>query len=125
MKTFFFLFVFIFGIQSTKSQTFEYIGPVNKEIISEMEGIEILLFLDCLEHIGETTNSISWLPYEQSIKYIKDIRKYRSFIFSIDTENTIPKTREYKGKKKLSVNKYFLHIRRTDNFSKVEIYQLI
>lgn len=125
MKKIILLSLLILVLLSTKSQTFEYTGPINKEVISKMEGIEILLFLDCLEHIGETTNSISWLPYEQSVKYIKDIKKYRSFVFSIDTENTLPKTREYKGKKKLSINKYFLHILRIDNFSKIEIYQLI
>ena len=125
MKRFFISIVFLLCTYLSNSQNFEYSGPVTKELIYEMEGSEILLYLDCLEVMGETNSSISWISTELSKSLKKDIKKYRSFIVSIDTENPTPKISEYKGKKKLSVNKYFIHIRRNGNFSLVELYQLI
>ena len=98
---------------------------MNKELISKMHGNEILLYLNCLEHIGETTDSVSWLPTEISENFKKNIKKYRSFVVEIDTKNTYPRTKEYKGKKKLHINKFFLHLERFENFSKIQLYQLI
>lgn len=125
MKILFVFLVSIFGLKSIKGQNFEYVGPVNKELISKMEGYEILLYLNCLEHVGETTDSISWLSVETSKVIKKKIKNYRSFVIQIDSENTQPIIKEYKGKKKLQINKYFLYLKRFNNVSQIQLYQLI
>lgn len=125
MKIIYVLFLSFLGLNSIKGQNLEYVGPVNKELISKMEGQEILLYLTCLEHIGETTDSISWLSKESSILFKKKIKKYRSFVVEIDSENTQPRTKENKGKKNLKINKYFLYLKRFNNLSEIQLYQLI
>ena len=125
MRIFFVFLFFILTLNSIKGQNFEYVGPVNKELISKMDGHEILLYLNCLEHIGETTDSISWLSTETSKIIKKKIKYYRSFVIKVDTQNTQPRIKEYKGKKNLRVNKYFLYLKRFNNTSEIQLYQLI
>lgn len=125
MRIIIFLFLFLIGIEPAKTQNFEYIGPVNKELISKMEGREVLLYLSCLEHFGETTDSIRWLSEENSRIIKKKIKNYRSFVIKIDSESSQPIIKEYKGKKKLQINKYFLYLRRYNNTSEIQLYQLI
>jgi len=59
-----------------ETNNLNYVGRMNEEIMSYLDGEEILMYYDCLKMLKEDTNTIIWLEDEYFYKLFDDKNEY-------------------------------------------------
>lgn len=121
MKKIFGLVIGVFLSVSSFCQDFKYSGPMKPEIIKQMTGFEIVLYVDCLKDLGAENDLITWVSQETMKKINKKKNYYFSIEVSTDNVDEILNRKFTLGKNRLSESEYMITIERKDQVSKVKL----
>lgn len=106
---------------SSFCQDFKYSGPMKPEVLKQMTGFEIVLYVDCLQDLGAENDFITWVSQET----LKKINKKKNYYFSIEVStDNVGETLNRKftlGKNRLPESEYMITIERKDQVSKVKL----
>ena len=121
MKKIFGLVIGLFLSVSSFCQDFKYSGPMKPEVVKQMTGFEIVLYVDCLKDLGAENDLITWVSQET----MRKINKKKNYYFSIEVStDNVDETLNRKftlGKNRLPESEYMITIERKDQVSKVKL----
>lgn len=121
MKKIFGLILGVFLSFYSLCQDFKYYGPMKPEVIKQMTGFEIALYVDCLKDLGAENDIITWVSEETLKKVIKKKNYYFSIEVFTDNVNETLNRKFTLGKNRLPESEYMITIERKDKVSKVKL----
>jgi hypothetical protein len=106
----------------TRSQSFEYTGPITQEITVKMTPNELLMYAECIVAIGKERERINWLDYENQKKVLNNQTHYTHYVINSDSINQEPYVKHIRGKKRLGEEKFLFSIKRDSDKTFIRVY---
>jgi hypothetical protein len=116
------LFFWILTPFFSRSQSVEYIGPINEEITKIMTPGEIVLYSECIVALGKEKQKINWLDYENQKKVLNNKTHYTHYLINSDSINQEPIIKHIRGKKRLGAEKFLFSMRRESDKTYISVY---
>jgi hypothetical protein len=106
----------------TRSQSIEYIGPINTELTKIMTPNELLLYSECIVAIGKEKEHLKWVDSKTQTLFINNPKNFTHLSVSINSVNRITELKYNRGKQRLGEEKVLLSFNRNRNQSSIEVF---
>ena len=108
----------------TRSQSIEYIGPINSELTKIMTPNELLLYSECIVAIGKEREHLRWVDLKTQTLFVNNPKNFTYLSVSINSIDRITELKYNKGRQKLGEEKVIFSLNRNTNRSLIEVFLL-
>jgi len=106
----------------TRSQSIEYIGPINSELTKIMTPNELLLYSECIVAIGKEREHLKWVDLKTQTLFVNNPKKFTYLSVSINSIDRITELKYNRGKQRLGEEKVLFSLNRNTNRSSIEVF---
>jgi len=106
----------------TRSQSIEYIGPINSELTKIMTPNELLLYSECIVAIGKEREHLKWVDLKTQTLFVNNPKNFTHLSVSINSIDRITELKYNRGKQRLGEEKVLFSLNRSTNRSSVEVF---
>ena len=106
----------------TRSQSIEYVGPINEEITKIMTPGELVLYSECIVAIGKEREHLKWVDTKTQISFLRSPKNYNYLSVSINSVDKITQFKYSRGKQKLGDEKVLFYFNRNREQSFIELF---
>ena len=106
----------------TRSQSIEYIGPINSELTKIMTPNELLLYSECIVAIGKEREQLKWVDLKTQTLFTNNPKNFTHLSVSINSIDRISELKYNRGRQRLGEEKVLLSFNRNKTQSSVEIF---
>ena len=108
----------------TRSQSIEYIGPINSELTKIMTPNELLLYSECIVAIGKERKHLRWVDLKTQTLFVNNPKNFTHLSVSINSIDRITELKYNRGKQRLGEEKVLFSLNRNTNRSLIEVFLL-
>jgi len=106
----------------TRSQSIEYVGPINSELTKIMTPNELLLYSECIVAIGKEREYLKWVDLKTQTLFVNNPKNFTHLSVSINSIDRITELKYNRGKQRLGEEKVLFSLNRTTNRSSIEVF---
>jgi len=106
----------------TRSQSIEYIGPINSELTKIMTPNELLLYSECIVAIGKEREHLKWVDLKTQTLFVNNPKNFTHLSVSINSIDRITELKYNRGKQRLGEEKVLFSLNRNTIKSSIEVF---